>query len=1162
MEETNKGRIIKFNGNFGFISSELGEVFFHKTGLKSDFYPQKNDEIEFQIKDSQKKHGEVQACEIVFIKNDSEDKKPTAENYLLGTVKWFDTTKGYGFISEDDTDYFIHESNVLSETSISEGDIVVFLQKLHKGKMSAIKCQPFLVGLNSCSSENQLELLQKYLSNRYFNYTQIKSIAQSDKIDETAKSAFLKSAFEKARTDYQYKMLFEDCLIDIQNETPKSQIELLHKYLSGLREIEEDWNWKFKPVLKEDWDWKFKQDWKENWKYEKIKYIAQSEKIDETAKSTFLKSAFEKASVDYQYKILFDGMIILSEEDQTKFLQKYLSNSFFDYFRIKTIAQSDKIDVTVKSTFLKSAFEKASIDCQCQMLADGLIILSVESQIELLQKYLLELKKIEKDSQWNVDWKYKKIKYIAQSKKIDETAKVTFLQSAFEKASVDYQYKMLFEDCLIDIQNETPENQIELLQKYLSNFGSENYFNYNQIKTIAQFEKIDEKSKSAFLKSAFEKAGAYQYKMLFEDCLIDIQKTTLDDQVKLLQKIGKLDINEIKTIAQSEKIDVTAKTAFLQAAFEKTSTECQCIMLADGLIFLSVENQIELLQEYLLEIGKIERDWKYDKIKTIAQSNKIDETAKSTFLKSSFEKASADYQYKMLFEDCLIDIQNETPEGQIELLHKYLSNLGKIYHSDYDSEYDIIKSIAQSDKISETSKSAFLKSAFEKASADCQYKMLFEDFLIDIQNEIPESQIELLQKYLSNFGRESYSNDDQIKFITQSEKIDETSKSAFLKLAFEKASTYLQRKMLFIDCLIPFDFISHTKEYELLIDFKRLNPSKYLICFEENYPQLSKIDHLRLWLHNLNPHYNYLEFVQSVWQLSNDERKLFNKRVKEHARDERWQKFIDRIPTAELFEETAYSKKYKCKWRNIYYKNGTILVFLNKVTATEDYIWQESREEWNLLTQEYFNNRRIDDIIVTVDNNNRITEITGLEYIEVNIIIAEVRKYGTTEKKTDISSSQVAKIIYNVAARNECINFLASQATKEYNALDIQELITDNYGSLRRDVSFLFPIPDENDNVYLVWESAEFDKSKATHIFKCKENILEEVQDKIKDFIENNIRIRSRLNSVEYKDQEVKQELQYLCRVNHDTVDYQVWEDRMREVLFSKNHSKIDFGME
>lgn len=46
-----------------------------------------------------------------------------------GTVKWYDTKKGYGFITGDDgVDYFVHQSNILMDgfRMLHRGNTVLF----------------------------------------------------------------------------------------------------------------------------------------------------------------------------------------------------------------------------------------------------------------------------------------------------------------------------------------------------------------------------------------------------------------------------------------------------------------------------------------------------------------------------------------------------------------------------------------------------------------------------------------------------------------------------------------------------------------------------------------------------------------------------------------------------------------------------------------------------------------------------------------------------------------------------------------------------------------------------------------------------------------------------------------------------------------------------
>jgi len=58
-----------------------------------------------------------------------------------GTVKWFNTTKGYGFIQPEDggKDVFVHISAVEKAglTGLQEGQSINYELEEHRGKMSA-----------------------------------------------------------------------------------------------------------------------------------------------------------------------------------------------------------------------------------------------------------------------------------------------------------------------------------------------------------------------------------------------------------------------------------------------------------------------------------------------------------------------------------------------------------------------------------------------------------------------------------------------------------------------------------------------------------------------------------------------------------------------------------------------------------------------------------------------------------------------------------------------------------------------------------------------------------------------------------------------------------------------------------------------------------------
>lgn len=67
---------------------------------------------------------------------------------MQGTVKWFDTKKGYGFITDSEgKEHFVHQSSIIMKgfRHLNEDDIVNFeLRTDNKGREQAVNVTPFL----------------------------------------------------------------------------------------------------------------------------------------------------------------------------------------------------------------------------------------------------------------------------------------------------------------------------------------------------------------------------------------------------------------------------------------------------------------------------------------------------------------------------------------------------------------------------------------------------------------------------------------------------------------------------------------------------------------------------------------------------------------------------------------------------------------------------------------------------------------------------------------------------------------------------------------------------------------------------------------------------------------------------------------------------------
>ncbi len=61
---------------------------------------------------------------------------------MEGKVKWFDAEKGYGFITAEGRDFFVHHSKVPEGVRLNEGDTVTFDPvKDERGRDQAVNVQ-------------------------------------------------------------------------------------------------------------------------------------------------------------------------------------------------------------------------------------------------------------------------------------------------------------------------------------------------------------------------------------------------------------------------------------------------------------------------------------------------------------------------------------------------------------------------------------------------------------------------------------------------------------------------------------------------------------------------------------------------------------------------------------------------------------------------------------------------------------------------------------------------------------------------------------------------------------------------------------------------------------------------------------------------------------
>lgn len=105
---------------------------------------------------------------------------------MRGTTKWFDTRKGYGFLTDSKgKDYFVHYSsiNVGGHKQLSEGDIVEYeIGQGTTGREQAVNVQPIITEnmvRNALKKENlQLKTIKDAFGDRAYMVVDANNVIQ------------------------------------------------------------------------------------------------------------------------------------------------------------------------------------------------------------------------------------------------------------------------------------------------------------------------------------------------------------------------------------------------------------------------------------------------------------------------------------------------------------------------------------------------------------------------------------------------------------------------------------------------------------------------------------------------------------------------------------------------------------------------------------------------------------------------------------------------------------------------------------------------------------------------------------------------------------------------------------------------------------------------
>jgi cold shock CspA family protein len=296
---------------------------------------------------------------------------------------------------------------------------------------------------------------------------------------------------------------------------------------------------------------------------------------------------------------------------------------------------------------------------------------------------------------------------------------------------------------------------------------------------------------------------------------------------------------------------------------------------------------------------------------------------------------------------------------------------------------------------------------------------------------------------------------------------------------------------------------------------------------------------LRFWLYDQIDIFDFERYAANYFTLTKEERRIFNAKARLILREKLDTKLLKKLTPWKLLDSDDDRLIFSASWRTIWFSNNFIRFCMDEGEFSEVYKWSFSSRDFNSLS-EYFSGKRLPDLTVYC-RNGVVEEVEGLD--ELEMIIKKIFFLKEIEKNPEyiIKDEGENRVPRNILLRNECIRILGNltkEGTKVFRAYErVYTQKMDRQIATDFDTSYLFCIELSHVEIAIVWESVEFEKSKATYIFKCHYDKLRTTLDRIIMFINTTIHVRSSL----LQSEEDQQNLGFIGRIEHENFNLESW---------------------